>query len=113
MLLSFCKRRGSAAKWPNGPTFSGRAGTRPLLESSGPRRPPGPLERLVIPPLVRARIRSPLGRKPQAPDRAGSGPPVMFPLHFRDARFEDATSTAARRLDCGDVDLLHLHHRIE
>src|SRR5512143_3230297 len=24
-----------------------------------------------------------------------------------------ATSTAARRLDCGDVDLVHLHHRIE
>ena len=32
---------------------------------------------------------------------------------FRDARFEDATSTAARRLDCSDVDLFHLHHRIE
>src|SRR5215216_137616 len=26
---------------------------------------------------------------------------------------EDATSTAARRLDCSDVDLFHLHHRIE
>ena len=37
----------------------------------------------------------------------------MFPLRFRDARFEDATSTAARRLDCSDVDLFHLHHRIE
>src|SRR5258707_218800 len=24
-----------------------------------------------------------------------------------------ATSTAARRLDCSDVDLFHLHHRIE
>ena len=50
-------------------------------------------------------------RKPQ--DRAGSGPPVSFPLRFRDARFEDATSTAACRLDCSDVDLSHLHHRIE
>src|ERR1700692_1675836 len=38
---------------------------------------------------------------------------TMFPLRFRDARFEDATSTAARRLDCSDVDLFHLHHRIE
>jgi hypothetical protein len=27
--------------------------------------------------------------------------------------YEDATSTAARRLDCSDVDLFHLHHRIE
>ena len=36
----------------------------------------------------------------------------MSPLRFRDARFEDATS-AARRLDCSDVDLFHLHHRIE
>jgi len=34
-------------------------------------------------------------------------------LCLRDARFEDATSTAARRLDCSDVDLCHLHHRIE
>ena len=34
-------------------------------------------------------------------------------LRFRNARFEDATSTAARRLDCSDVDLFHLHHRIE
>src|SRR4051794_12289300 len=33
----------------NGPTLSGRAGGRPLLESQGPRRPPGPLQRLVIP----------------------------------------------------------------
>jgi hypothetical protein len=24
-----------------------------------------------------------------------------------------ATSTAARRFDCSDVDLFHLHHRIE
>ena len=39
--------------------------------------------------------------------------PWCFPLRFRDARFEDATSTAARRLDCSDVDLFHLHHRIE
>ncbi len=38
-------------------------------------RPPGPLERLVIPPLVRARIYSPLSRKPQARDPAGLGPP--------------------------------------
>ncbi len=37
----------------------------------------------------------------------------MCPLCFRDARVEDATSTAARRLDCSDVDLFHLHHRIE
>src|SRR5689334_5812710 len=29
------------------------------------------------------------------------------------AASEEATSTAARRLDGGDVDLLHLHHRIE
>jgi hypothetical protein len=57
-------------------------------------------------------ICSPLGRKPQARDRAGLGPPVVFPLRFRDARFEDATSTAARRLDCSDVDLFHLHHRV-
>jgi len=26
---------------------------------------------------------------------------------------EDATSTAARRFDCRDVELCHLHHRIE
>ena len=32
---------------------------------------------------------------PQAHGRAGSGLPVMFPLRFRDARCEDATSTAA------------------
>ena len=51
--------------------------------------------------------------KPQAQERAGSGPPVMSALRFRDARFEDATSAAARRLDCSDVDLFHLHHRIE
>ena len=38
---------------------------------------------------------------------------MVFPLRFRDARFEDATSTAARRLDFGDVDLFHLYHRIE
>ena len=31
----------------------------------------------------------------------------------RDAPSEDATSTAVRRLDCSDVDLFHLHHRIE
>src|SRR4051812_28910479 len=31
----------------------------------------------------------------------------------RDALFENATSTAARRLDCSDVDLFHLHHRVE
>src|SRR5512139_1001963 len=37
----------------------------------------------------------------------------MFALRFRAARFEDATSTGARRLDCSDVDLFHLHHRIE
>ena len=106
-------QRKSIAWTSNGPTFSGRAGTRPLLESRGPRRPPGPLQRLVIPPLVRARICSPLGRKSQAQDRAGSGPPVMCPLYFRDARVEDATSTAACRLDRSDVDLCHLHHRIE
>jgi len=35
------------------------------------------------------------------------------PLRFRDARFEDVTSAAERRLDCSDVDLFHLHHRIE
>src|SRR5262245_17156583 len=51
--------------------------------------------------------------KARAHDRAGSGPPVTFPLRFGDARFEGTTSTAARRLDCGDVDLSHLHHRIE
>src|SRR5262245_41084415 len=44
---------------------------------------------------------------------SGFGSPVMCPLRFRDARFEGATSTAARRLDCGDVDLSHLHHGIE
>jgi hypothetical protein len=33
---------------PNGPTFSGRAGTGRILESRGPRRPPGPLQRLVM-----------------------------------------------------------------
>src|SRR5512135_1293690 len=32
---------------------------------------------------------------------------------FRDARVEDAISTATRRLDRSDVDLLHLHHCIE
>src|SRR3954463_11863352 len=32
---------------------------------------------------------------------------------LRDARFEDAMSATARRLDCGDVDLSHLHHRIK
>src|SRR5438552_18124306 len=37
----------------------------------------------------------------------------MCPLWSRDARVEEATSTAARRLDCSDVDLFHLHHRIE
>src|SRR5262245_23524131 len=67
----------------------------------------------VISPLARARICSPIGRKSQARDRADSAPPVMCPLCFRDTRVEDATSTAARRLDCSDVDLFHLHHRIE
>ena len=42
----------------------------------------------------------------------GSARPVPRAL-ARDARFEEATSTAMRRLDCGDVDLFHLHHRIE
>src|SRR5256714_9956480 len=32
---------------------------------------------------------------------------------FRDARVKDATSTAPRGFDCSDVDLFHLHHRIE
>src|SRR5215813_11755488 len=64
----------------NGPTFSGRAGARPSCDLRGPRRPPGPLQRLVISPLVRARRCSPLGRKPQAQDRAASAPPVMLPL---------------------------------
>src|SRR3954469_5788981 len=44
-------------------------------------------------------------------------PGIQFPAPTafvgQDARFEGATSTAARRLDCGDVDLFHLHHRIE
>src|SRR3989442_9032933 len=44
--------------------------------------------------------------------RTGSGPPVMFPLALPRCT-PDATSTAARRLDCSDVDLFHLHHRIE
>ena len=44
---------------------------------------------------------------------SGFGSPVAFTLRFRHARFEDATSTAARRLDCSDVDLFHLHYRIE
>ena len=38
----------------NGPTFSGRAGTGRTLESRGTRRPPCPLERLVIPRHRRA-----------------------------------------------------------
>src|SRR5262245_59441601 len=37
----------------------------------------------------------------------------MCPWRFREARVEAATSTAARRLDGDDVDLLHLHHRLE
>ena len=45
--------------------------------------------------------------------QSGFGSAVMFPLRFRDVRFEGATSPAARRLDCGDVDLFHLHHRAE
>ena len=49
---------------------------------------------LVISPLARARICSPIGRKSQARDRADSAPPVMCPLCFRDARALDATSTA-------------------
>jgi len=32
----------------NGPTFSGRAGTGRTLGLQGPRRPPGPLQRLVM-----------------------------------------------------------------
>ena len=37
----------------------------------------------------------------------------MFPLRFRDARFEDATSASPCRLDRRDVDLPHLHHRVK
>src|SRR5215212_9446507 len=43
---------------------------------------------------------------------SGFGCVLSVPLRFRDA-CEDATSTAARRLDCSDVDFFHLHHRIE
>src|SRR5215475_15848311 len=89
------RRNTPGASLANGPTFSGRAGARPSCDLRGPRRPPGPLQRLVISPLVRARRCSPLGRKPQAQDRAGSAPPVMVPLRFRDARVEGTTSTAA------------------
>src|SRR5262245_34622361 len=39
--------------------------------------------------------------------------PVMFPSRFRGAPLQDAASTATRRLDRSDVDLFHLHHRIE
>jgi hypothetical protein len=45
--------------------------------------------------------------------RSGSTPPIMYPLCCRDAEFEAATSTAAGRFDCRDVDFLHLHHGIE
>ena len=41
------------------------------------------------------------------------GSPIMFPLRFPIARFQDVILATARRLDCSDVDLLHLHHRIE
>src|SRR5262245_45572275 len=49
----------------------------------------------------------------------GSGPrgvrvhPSCSPCASEMHACEDATSTAARRLDCSDVDLFHLHHRIE
>ena len=72
----------------------------------------GPLQRLVIPPLVRAILFCHRSKTAGYP-RAGLGPDVIFSWRFRDARFEDATSTAARRLDCSDVDLFHLHHRLE
>src|SRR6267142_15698 len=36
-------------------------------------------------------------------------PPCASEMHG----CEDATSTAVSRLDCSDVDLFHLHHRIE
>jgi hypothetical protein len=38
---------------------------------------------------------------------------VMYLLSFRDEGLENATSAAVRSLDCSDVDLFHLHHRIE
>ena len=60
-----------------------------------------------------ARRCSPPGRKPQVQGRGDSALPVRCPLGFRNARLEDATLTAARRLDCRDVNLFHLHHRIE
>src|SRR5438034_10902082 len=37
----------------------------------------------------------------------------MFPCASEMHASKIATSTAARRLDCSDVDLFHLHHRIE
>ncbi len=67
----------------------------------------------AISPHVRARICFRLGRKPSAQDRAGSGCPSCSPCASEMHTCEDVTSTAACRLDCGDVDLFHLHHRIE
>jgi len=37
----------------------------------------------------------------------------MCDLCFRDACLDNAILAATRRLDCSDVDLRHLHHRIE
>src|SRR5215831_1424677 len=40
--------------------------------------------------------------------------PPLLAVRRREARaLVKPTSTAARRLDCSDVDLFHLHHRIE
>jgi hypothetical protein len=66
----------------NGPTLSGRAGAGRTLESRGPRRPPGPLQRLVIPPLVRPRacvLRSAEHRRPRT-ERVGSARHVPLVL---------------------------------
>src|SRR5207248_1473491 len=101
-------RRTAALVRPNGPTFSGRAGDEPPSNQENrdarPVRCNGWLSRLscgrehVLPSVENRRLRTERLRVR----------PSLFPL-----RFQDATSTAARRLDCGDVDLLHLHHRIE
>src|SRR5438552_14772553 len=69
----------------NGPTFSGRAGANRFSPRS----------------------------KPSGSGPSGFGPARPVPLVLPKPRVEDATSTAARRFDCSDVDLFHLHHRIE
>ena len=63
--------------------------------------------------LVRVRISSPLGRNRRLRTERVRVRPSCPPCAFEMLRFEDATSAAARRLDCSEVDLFHLHHRIE